>query len=320
MNNWLPESAPSLIRLEGTDLWTLAAEYEPDARLDYRFLVNGADWRLDPLNPRTMVSGQGPNSELVMPEYVQPQELGAPDREIPAGSLDRHTLTSDYLNQTRTFFVYTPAGQMVGQKPPTVYIQDGGDYLNLIDATTILDRLIADRQVPPLVAVFIPPINRNEDYGLNDDYAGFLADELTPLVQQTYDTDPDPARTGVIGPSLGGLAAIHAALSRPEVFGRAAGQSGAYSVDGDALIRLAARQRSGLATRPPVRFYLVVGTYETAVGGDEGSGNYLEANRRLANTLVEIDQEVLFEERHEGHSWGLWRATLGRALAYLFND
>ena len=32
-------------------------------------MIDGSDWRLDPLNPRQVTGGFGPNSELVMPGW-----------------------------------------------------------------------------------------------------------------------------------------------------------------------------------------------------------------------------------------------------------
>lgn len=322
MNNWDLEAAPILNRLEDTDLWYLEMDLEDDARLDYQFVIDASDWRLDPLNPRTIRDGFGPNSELVMPGYKIPDELLPSIELVPAGELHSHTLDSSHLGQTRTFFVYVPAGQLVGAKHPSVYINDGGDYLNLIDSLEILDRLIAQRQIPPLVAVFIPPINRNVEYAMNDNYVNFLADELVPFIQQTYDTDPDPAKTGALGASLGGLSSLYSAITRPDVFGLSAGQSGVYSVGNDALINLVRFEPPVIgaegADRQTTRIYLVVGTYETAVSGDSEAGDLLDANRRLAAALQSFRVEFAYEERPEGHSWGLWQGTLGRALGYLF--
>ncbi len=323
MNNWDVEAAPYFNRLEGTDLWYLETVFEEDARLDYKLVVNGDDWRLDPLNPRTIMGGFGPNSELVMPGYTIPDELLPTEGTIATGTLESHTLDSLHLGQTRTFFVYVPDGQLVGAKTPSIYINDGGDYLNLIDATAILDKLIADREIPPLVAVFVPPINRNLEYALNDEYASFLADELVPFIQRTYDTDPNPARTGTLGASMGGLEAMFASITRSDVFGLAAGQSGAFSVGDDAVIdklqTASMAYEIGGSSRRDLRMYVVVGTYETAISGDSSTGDFLAANRRLVDVLESTKYEFLYEERPEGHSWGLWKGTLGQALSYLFN-
>lgn len=323
MNNWILESAPHLERLTGTNLWYLESSFEENARLDYQYVINGEEWRLDPLNPRTMMGDFGPNSELVMSGYQIPPELSTAEEQITPGTIESHTLDSAYLGQTRTFFVYEPASQIVGAKLPSIYINDGGDYLNLIDTAAILDRLITDRVIPPLVAVFVPPISRDIEYVENDDYVRFLSDELVPFIQRVYDTDPDPAKTGTMGASLGGSAALYTTLSRPEVFGLTAGQSGAYSVNHDGVIektKSANRaHRSGRQLQHDLRMYFVIGAYETAVSGNTTTGNLLMANRRLLHALESSEYAYSYNERPEGHSWGLWRGTLGKALSYLYN-
>ncbi len=319
MNNWIPAEALPLTRLEGADLWYLISEFEPEARLDYRLIVDGADWKLDPLNSKTINSRSGPNSVLTMPAYEVPTELLPVQQEIPHGTLANLTLDSASLNQTRTFFVYEPGGQLVGQKLPVIYINDGSDFLDLIEAPLILDNLIAQRIIPPLIAVFIPPINLQEDYVLNDEYTSFLADELVPFIQQTYDVATEPETTAIMGSALGGLAAVYTGINRPDVFGLVASQSGLYEAGGDLLFRQLERQLVGAANLEPIRFYIVAGSYDTAVGGDREAGNVLAANQRLAESLTQIDYEFKYDERPEGHSWGLWQGTLGKALAYLFN-
>jgi len=314
MNNWDPARGPVLRHIDGTDLWIGDATYETDARLDYKFVIDGAEWVLDPLNPRTILGGFGPNSELAMPDYLLPPELQPPTAPIPTGTITDHTLDSAALEQTRTFFVYAPAGQIIGEKLPAVYIHDGGEYINLIDAPAILDRLIAAGEIPPLVAVFIPPFDRSQEYDRNDAYVQFLADELVPFVRQNYDTDPDPAKTGTLGASLGGLIAVHAGLTRPDTFGLVGGYSGAYTMDNDAVIR-----QVGRAGTEAVRFYLNVGIYETAVGGDPDTGNLLAANRRLVEALSTGDYDFQYLEAPQGHSWGLWRDYFGDGLRFLYS-
>ena len=315
MNNWIEDQANSLTRLEGTDLWYLSVEFEPEARLDYQYLLNGTDSRQDPLNANSIRGIYGLSSELVMPDYRPPPELLPTAEEIPAGTLTTHTINSSNLNQTRTFIVYQPPGQLVGEKLPSVYMNDGSDFLNLVDAPAILDRLIAARQIPPVIAVFVPPIIRNDDYNRNEAYAAFLAEELVPFVQANFEADPAADKTAVLGASRGGLAAVHTAVLHPEVFGLVAGLSGAYATDDGALLLRVAGQGA-----PGVNFYLIVGTYETAVLGNPTEGNLLEVNRLLVDILEDKGYPYLYEEFPQGHSWGLWEATIGRGLGYLFDS
>lgn len=74
MTNW-QVFAISLNKIEGADLFYLRQNYEKDARLDYKFLVDGTDGILDPLNPKTCEGGFGANSELKMPGYPEHLEV-----------------------------------------------------------------------------------------------------------------------------------------------------------------------------------------------------------------------------------------------------
>ncbi|MBP7999546.1 MAG: hypothetical protein KA314_13720 [Chloroflexi bacterium] len=313
MNGWNLDAAAAFQQIASTDLWYLEAIFPPSARLDYKIVVNGGNWQLDPLNPRTMLGGFGPNSELIMPDYVAPAELSG---DAPAGTVTQHRLTSDTLGRARTFYVYTPAQFDPALVYPSLYVHDGTDYLHLIDAPLILDRLIAAGEIPPLVVVFIPPLQREVEYRNNAPYVTFLADELLPFVQTEYHTSPDAGQTGTLGASMGGLISVYAAAVRPDVFGLVAGQSGAYSLDDDRVIQL-------IATRPqpiPVRFHLVVGTYETAVGGNDQEGNLLAANQRLVAVLESQGIVYRYAELPDGHSWGLWQRQLGAALRFLYGQ
>jgi len=320
MNGWNAGSPLPLTRLQGSDLWYLQTHFETEARLDYQFEINGNNYQLDPLNPNTLMSETGPNSVLTMPGYLTPPELLAKEVPAPAGKLNSHTLESRFLEQTRTFVIYEPTGQIVGQKLPSLYLNNGGDYLDLIDTAALLDALITGRHIPPMVVVFLPPVLALEEYSQNDDYVRFLADELVPFVQDNYGTDADPEATGVMGSGLGGLAALYAAQTRPNVFGLAAGQSVAHSSITESILERRGGAQSDLSISDlPARIYLVVGTYETAVNIQGEQQNLLEENRRLVNKLKASGQEIQYEEFPEGHSWGLWRGTFGRALNYLYN-
>lgn len=314
MNNWDAGQAPAMTRLEGSDLWYWRSAFEPAARLDYRFLVDGRDAVLDPLNLHSAPGPSGPNSELRMPAYQVPPELEPFSQPVPAGTMTSHTLDSQILGRTRTFQVYEPPGQIVGQRLPVLFINGGSDYLNMIDAPAILDRLIAQRQIPPLLAVFIMPINAEQEYALNDAYADFLAEELAPTIREMFAANADPAATAIVGNSLGGLAAVHALLAHPDVFGLAAAQSGRFGLLDGALIQSARRQQARPARTDGPQIYLVVGTYETAIQGE----SILQSNRQMAEALRRGGFDVVLDERPEGHSWGLWRGTMGQALSTLF--
>jgi len=312
MNDWNPDLHWQLSRLPDTDLWYYAAEFEPTARLDYQYIINNQAPRLDPLNPHTVPTRFEPRSELRMPAYRRPPELDL-SAAVPGGTVTRHTLNSSALSQERSFWVYRPVGEIVGRDYPVLFVLDGGDYLNLISAPDILDNLIASRDILPLVVVFSTPVLREQEYRRSEAYTRFLADELVPYVQENFGVTTDPAQTGVMGSGLGGLAALHAAVTRPDRFGLAAGFSGFYSLDDEALARAAGRQTAALG-----RFYLVAGRYETAVNQSGAPINVPQASQRLAQVLQPRATAVQYDERPQGHSWGLWRDSFGDALRFLY--
>ena len=67
---WSP-NGDTMVNVPATDMYYCARKFEPDARIDYKFVKDG-DWILDPLNTHIVKSGFGQNSELAMPLYVQP--------------------------------------------------------------------------------------------------------------------------------------------------------------------------------------------------------------------------------------------------------
>ncbi len=320
MNNWDPSRQLPLTRLEGSDLWYLQQDYDADARLDYKFVVNGNSLQLDPLNPEIGPSEIGPRSVLKMPGYQSHAELLEEAGVERRGSLTTFTLQSANLNQLRTFIVYEPAGQIVGEKLPSLYVNDGGNYLNLISSPAILNNLIARREIPPMIVVFLPPVLTNEDYNQNDAYVSFLADELVPFIQTRFRSDPRPGLTGIVGSALGGGAALHAAITRPDVFGLAAGQSPVFLDGGDGLLLPKGRDQVAQDDSRPQRLYLVVGSYESAVSVNGDVRNLTENNRLLANGLVAAGYQIKYEQVHEGHSWGSWQGTLDQALITLFGN
>ncbi len=314
-NGWARESAPDLTRVPGTDLWWGAMEFSDTARIDYKFLVDGESWIPDPRCPRTCLGGYGPNSELRMPGYRPPPELLPSDlgRTVPEGRVERFTFASAALGENRSYWVYVPPGAEGATDLPSVWFHDGDGYLEYADAAPVLDRLIALGDIPPTIGIFVPPVERREELGTNGvDYLRFVAEELLPAIRDRYPVAADPARTVTVGISLGGATAVRLALARPDLFGLAAGHSGAYGGPADPIVR---EVREG--PHRPVRFHLVVGTYETALGGDPLRGNLLESQRQLARALAERGYDYRALEFPEGHSWGLWKANLGNALRFL---
>jgi enterochelin esterase family protein len=152
----------------------------------------------------------------------------------------------------------------------------------------ILDNLIAQRRIPPLVAIMIgniSPMSRATELPCSARFADFLANEAVPWVRENYHATSDPALTFVAGSSYGGLAAAFAAFHHPEVFDNVLSQSGSFwwAPDGDSEAEWLAKQ---FATSPklPIRFYFEVGLLETEPTPSNGPSQVV-ANRHFRDVL-----------------------------------
>jgi len=330
MNGWSTSSTP-LERLAGTDLHVLELAVVDGARLDYKLVVGGTEWTLDPWNPRTMTGGYGPNSELRTPGYVAPAEV-EPGPSTVNGRWEELKVESRATGGPRSAFVWSSAPAGATGPLPVLYLLDGTDYRDFAKAHAVAGNLVGAGRLPPLLLVFVPPVDRRAEYdddrsnraagrpgagapGIAPTHAAFtrfLVDELVPAVEARWRVRKDAAGRGVMGASLGGFAALSVTARRPGVFGRCGAQSTGGGDGGgfEALLADLGRLPAG-----SVRCHLDGGTFETLFHGFD----LLALTRRL-RTELSRRQVVQVREVPEGHSWGSWRARLAEALTFFWGD
>jgi enterochelin esterase-like enzyme len=123
---------------------------------------------------------------------------------------------SRMLKNKRRLWVYTPPDYRPDGKPYRLLVLfDGWQYVQLTPTPTILDNMIADGAIPPLVAVMVDPVDRFSELALNQTFSDFMANELTPWIRQRYHVTEKPEQTVIGGLSLGGMAAAYTALRHP---------------------------------------------------------------------------------------------------------
>jgi len=132
---------------------------------------------------------------------------------------------SKILNEKREILIYTPAGYEESNVMfPTLYIIDGAE--NFFIATAIVNFLSRSGQIPRMVVVGIPNVNRNLDLspsiiqgtsnpGGGNNFLNFFQKELIPYVDETYKTTNYRI---LFGHSLGGVFATYTMISKPELF------------------------------------------------------------------------------------------------------
>jgi enterochelin esterase-like enzyme len=139
------------------------------------------------------------------------------------------TFRSGILKNEGKLWIYTPSGfSKLGARYPLLVLFDG-DRVKWVPA--ILDNLIAQKRIPPMVAARIDNPStaaRNLELPCYPPFADFLATELVPWVRENYHGAAEAARTIAAGSSYGGLAAVFAGLRHPEVFGNVVSLSGSF--------------------------------------------------------------------------------------------
>ncbi len=315
---WNPTAA-ALARQGQSDLWLRMDRLDAAARVDYKIVVNGSDWRLDPANPYQQSGGAGPNSELRMPAWrSEPLTVRVPG--VPQGTLGAaQTLSGAGLPAAVVYRVWTPAGYASSpDRLPTVYVTDGHEYADdaLGAMRIVLDNAVAQGLVEPCVVVFIDPrdggtgTNRRQQlYVNNPAYAAFVADRLVPAIDAAYRTRPDRDSRVILGTSLGGVFSAYLGATRPDVFGRLAIHSPAFWISENAAWGAGPTIYALMQLTAP-------GTLRVAMTTGTIRDTQAEA-LRMRGILDGRGQAVTYVEVPEGHSWGNWRAHIDDVLVPL---
>src|SRR5260221_8375550 len=161
------------------------------------------------------------------------EQAGIPKGEVLKFTFDQSKIFPGTL---REYWIYVPA-QYKPDQPACVYVnQDGIQW----KAPTVFDNLIAKKEMPVTIGVFITPgkvmakdkeaaldrFNRSFEYdGVNDNYVRFLLEEIFPFVEQQKTTSGRAivlSKNGndraIGGSSSGAVWAFTAAWKRPEEF------------------------------------------------------------------------------------------------------
>jgi len=231
---------------------------------------------------------------------------------VPKGKLEKFTWDKSQIfpGTTREVTVYVPA-QYKPAKPAAVFVcQDGVLY----KAPTVFDNLIARREMPVTIGIFIKPgdipvkpgekprlrpdgrpapaANRSKEYDtLSDDYARFLLEEILPEVSKKYRLTKSPDGRCIAGSSSGGICAFTVCWQRPDEFRKCFTTVGSFTNirGGDKypeLVRGAAKK--------PIRIFQQDGANDIV----NQFGSWPEANKAMAKALDEkgYDHKFVFGE------------------------
>lgn len=148
--------------------------------------------------------------------------------------VNRLAINSEVMGEERVILVHTPASYANGkQRYPVLYLTDGAAHLGHTIAT--VEFLARAGRMPELILVAIANTDRTRDLtptnaamkrddgsplnlptsGGADKFLKFIETELIPKIESSYRVEPYRV---FAGHSFGGLFALHAMLTRPEMF------------------------------------------------------------------------------------------------------
>ena len=311
-NGWNANAGYSGIQISGTNVWIAEKSFPPDARLDYKIVVNNSTWILDPLNRFIQYSGFGPNSELRMPAWQYPQETIRNAAILGGNVSDNYRISSEYLGYDVQYKIYAPKLYANLTNLPVIYVTDGHEYADaqLGSMVITLDNLIAQSVIPPVIAVFIDPRNpdnigsnrRMTEYTGNLNFANFIAEELVTEIDANYKTSANASDRIILGTSLGGLNSAFIALEKPSVFGNIAMHSPALWYNNQSVLN----RYNSADNISNLKFYISTGTINDTE----------EEASELKSILVAKEIDHYYIAVNEGHSWGNWRARIKDVLVY----
>src|SRR5258708_2998894 len=332
-----------------SDLWYKTYRFRSDLRTAYwlshndplRDLEEYENWRdrmttfrLDPLNPLNHTYPKDeeiPNDEawsfslLELPD-APTQPWITPRSDVPHGKVELFRLRSEILENERRVHLYKPPGYTPdGKAYGLLLVFHGPAYVDpgYVPTPTILDNLIAEGKIPPLVAVLPDSLDqktRSLELPCYEPFVEYLKQELLPWVRTHYHVTSDPTRTIVAGSSYGGLAAAFVAFKAPAVFGHVLSQSGAFRWNPRVreegvrdpneeawLIR-----QFVVSPKLPLRFYLEWGLLERSAADD-----MVVVSRRMRDVLEAKGYDVAYSEYNGGHDYICWRGSLADGLMWL---
>ncbi len=315
-----------LHRLQGTDLWYRCYMIPDDMCFSYRFkvtdtLTGNSMYDIDKYNANRIPTGARQNFSYSVLDLRQNEPDWNTKRHENTGSkIDTLVFDSKIMNNSRNIFIYLPPdyGSHQQSKYPVIYLFDSFIYLNRVEVPHILDNLIQEGKMSPMIAVMIDnPTNtsRLTELPYNFEFKKLMIDELVPFIRQTYNVSSNPAQNIIGGISYGGLAAAFISFYHPDIFGKVLSQSGGFWRD------LELNDNNGVEIRGDwlINQFLVQENKGLKIFLDWGlQENWcLASGRRMATVLDQKGYSYKFMEFNGWHDWSNSRKTFPLGLLYL---
>jgi enterochelin esterase family protein len=321
-----PKSLP--MTRDESGIWSVTTPVLPPEFYQYSFYEDGM-LRTDPLNPVFVRNLITPGSVALLPGTPSgPWELS----DVPHGRVDHHLYTTHIAKNLpgnqEPYIVYTPPGYDPKHKGgyPVLYLLHGWSDTEYAwteggRADAILDRLLADGKVVPMIVV-MPMGYGDFDFVTHDFkvwheptkvsdnvdlYSQMLLTEIMPSVEREYDIAPGRTNHAIAGLSMGGLESLTIGLNHADQFAWVGGMSAAVFGADDAMFE---RDLPGLDAKKANLKLLWV-----ACGKTDG---LITGNRQFIAWTRTKGFDPVAVETPGAHTWLTWRDNLVTLAPLLF--
>lgn len=316
-----------LRRMQNSDLYYRCYKIPNDICFAYRYIVkdtiSGKEIKtIDKFNSDLIPRGQIYNiSYSVIDLRSNEIDWNKKKYDDLNSKIDTIKYTDGVVKKNRNIYIYLPPNYDKNRKKPypIIYLFDAFLYLNRIEVPIILDNLITEKKIEPMIAVFFGTYRKSRGIilPLNFEFKKEFVTKVVPLIQEKYNTSLDPNENIIGGMSYGGLAASFIGFYHSDVFGRVLGQSSSFWRDieltdnedewmrNDWLIK-----KYITSNKKELKFYLDWGLQENWVLG---------SNRRMVKVLNKKEYEVKFTEFNGWHDWSNSRKNFADGLMYLLD-
>jgi enterochelin esterase family protein len=302
--------SPEVLQKDEKGIWSLTVGPVPPEVYNYQLSVNG------------LVTTRG---RLDVPSTAP---MFYDVRPVPHGAVEQRWYDSKAVQGVRRVFVYTPPNySRSSDRYPVLYLFHGagGDESGWTEngrANLILDNLIADGKLKPLVVVMpygyaYPPTSSRAEGAdaMKRQREGFsrdLIEDLIPFVQASYRVYADREHRAVAGLSLGGSQALGIGLAHLDLFSRVAGFS-------PALGAVTSPQAGGLDFKTLIADARKVNDRLKLLWVGCGTDDTLfNSNKEFAQLLATSGVKHTFRVSEGAHTWQVWRRYLNEVAPLLF--
>lgn len=237
--------------------------------------------------------------------------------DYTARKIIKKEIDSQHMQAKRTLRISLPPGYNPLISYPIIYALDGQDAFMYGRIATIVNYLILEKGMEPVIVVGIDVIKsrRTEEYSpqgkQHANFLRFIAEEVLPVVENEFQVRKERISRLLVGDSLAAAAALSIALHHRKYFQHILSLSGAFFEDSLRLIK----QEENLEW---MHIWMLIGKAETSVQTEKGNFNFLEMNYRFKEEILKLGAQVKFLEKEGRHIWGFWQQELPNGLLHFF--